>query len=128
MPTALELKPEEWTPYITAASRHIPDMSLTPAEQKEREQLLERVREVAKTLKHRFAVRRVILFGSLAHTGWFMPDSDVDIAVAGLATSDFWTAWQVAEEIIGDRLVDLVEIEEAGEGLREAIERHGIDL
>ncbi len=70
MPTALELKREEWVPYIAAASRHVLDASLMPAEQKEREQLLDRVREVAENL----------------------------------------------------------ELKEAGEGLRKAIERHGIEL
>lgn len=128
MPTALELRREEWEPYIAAASSRAQDTDLTPEERKEREQLLERIGQVAELLKRRFGVRRVILFGSLAHAGWFMSDSDVDLAVAGLAAADFWKAWRVAEETIGDRPVDLVEIEEAGEGLRKAIERHGIEL
>lgn len=33
----------------------------------------------------------------------------------------------MAEEIIGDQLVDLVEMETVGDGLRKAIERHGIE-
>ena len=33
-----------------------------------------------------------------------------------------------AEEIIGDRLVDLIEIETAGESLQRAIERYGVEL
>ena len=45
-----------------------------------------RIRETAAVLKSRFGVRRVILFGSLAHDAWFMPDSDVDIAVEGLSS------------------------------------------
>lgn len=89
MPTTLELKRKEWTPYIKAASQRVYDTTLTPDEQKERERLLERVLEVAELLKYRFAVRRVILFGSLAHTAWFMPDSDVDLAVTGLAPDFF---------------------------------------
>jgi predicted nucleotidyltransferase len=109
MPTALELKREEWEPYIGAAARRPVAVALMPAEQKERERLLAQVHEAAKTLKQRFAVRRVILFGSLAHGGWFIPDSDVDLAVDGLAVTDFWAAWRVAEEIIGDRPVDFIE-------------------
>jgi predicted nucleotidyltransferase len=69
-----------------------------------------------------------VLFGSLAHEAWFAPDSDVDLAVEGLASDDYWRAWRLAEEIIGDRLVDLIEIETAGESLRRAIERYGIEL
>jgi predicted nucleotidyltransferase len=128
MPTALELKREGWTPYLDAASRRSSDTALTPEEEQERERLLARVRKAAEILKRRFAVRHVILFGSLAHTSWFMPDSDVDLAVAGLAATDFWSAWKVVEEVIEDRPVDLIEIDEAGDGLRGAIERHGIEL
>jgi predicted nucleotidyltransferase len=69
-----------------------------------------------------------VLFGSLAHEAWFAPDSDVDLAVEGLASDDYWRARGLAEEIIGDRLVDLIEIETAGESLRRAIERYGIEL
>jgi uncharacterized protein len=128
MSTALELKREEWQPYIEAASRRAPDTMLTPADQAERDQLLERVRQAATTLKERFGVQRVILFGSLAHTGWYLSDSDVDLAVTGLAAADFWAAWRAVEEIIGDRLVDLVELETVSEGLRQAIDRHGVEL
>lgn len=128
MPTALELKREEWQPYIEAASRRVPDTTLTPADQSERDQLLERARQAAATLKQRFGVQRVILFGSLAHTGWYLPDSDVDLAVTGLAAADFWAAWRAVEADIGDRQIDLVELETASEGLRQAIERHGVEL
>jgi len=89
---------------------------------------LVRVREAAEALKARFDVRRVVLFGSLAHEAWFVPDSDVDLAVEGLASDDYWRAWRLVEEIIGDRLVDLIEIETAGESLRRAIERYGVEL
>jgi uncharacterized protein len=128
MPTALELKREEWQPYIEAVSRRVPDTTLTAVEQTERDQLLERVRQAAATLKQRFGVQRVILFGSLAHTGWYLSDSDVDMAVTGLAAADFWAAWRAVEEIIGDRLVDLIELETVSDGLRQAIERHGVEL
>jgi predicted nucleotidyltransferase len=57
-----------------------------------------------------------------------MPDSDVDLAVEGLAPKDYWQAWRMVEEIIGDRSVDLVEIEAAPGSLWQAIERDGIDL
>lgn len=91
-------------------------------------ELLARVREVAKMLKSRFGVRRVVLFGSLAHASWFAYDSDVDLAVEGLETKDFWDAWRLAEEMLGDRPVDIIEIETATESLRRAIDRHGQEL
>lgn len=91
---------------------------------------------MAEALKARFEVRRVVLFGWLGHAAWFVPDSDtstgvsasVDLAVEGLAGVDYWEVWRVVEEVIGDRPVDLIEIERAGEFLRRAIERYGVEL
>jgi len=79
-------------------------------------------------LKTRFGARRVVLFGSLAHAAWFMPDSDVDLAVEGLTGDTYWQAWRLVEEIIHDLSVDLIEIETAGESLRLAIQRYGMGL
>jgi len=128
MPTALELTREGWSSYLTAARRRPTLPEITPAEQRAREQLLDRVREAVAVLKARFGVQRVVLFGSLAHAAWFMPDSDVDLAVEGLAGDDYWRAWRQIEEIIDDRPVDLIEIEMVGEPLRRAIQRYGVEL
>jgi predicted nucleotidyltransferase len=128
VPTALELTREEWQPYIDAVRNRSAPPKLTPPEQQKREQLLARVREVAVQLKARFGVQQVILFGSLANADWFAPDSDVDIAVKGLAAADFWQAWRLAEDIIKDRPVDLIEVETAKASLRQAIQQYGIEL
>ena len=128
MPTALELSREEWQPYIEAARKRLVSPNLSLAEQEQREQLLTRVREAARQLKFQFNVQRVILFGSLAGTDWFVPDSDVDLAVEGLTADNFWHAWQIVEDVIGDRPVDLVEIETASDALRDAIQKHGMEL
>lgn len=128
MPTALELTREGWRSYLEAARRRPAPPEVTPAERRARERLLDRVREAAAVLKARYGARRVVLFGSLAHAAWFMPDSDVDLAVEGLAGDDYWRAWRLVEEIIGDRPVDLIEIEMVGESLKRAIERYGMEL
>ena len=128
MPTALELTREGWKSYLEAARRRQAPPEPTLAEQRARAQLLERIHKAADMLKARFLVRRVVLFGSLAHAAWFVPDSDVDLAVEGLVGGDYWEAWRLVEEVIGDRPVDLIEIERAGESLRRAIERYGIEL
>lgn len=84
--------------------------------------------QAAILLKRRFAVQRVILFGSLADGDWFSDSSDIDIAVEGLAPGDYWEAWRLVESVISERPVDLVEIEAAGESLRRLIERQGVEL
>jgi predicted nucleotidyltransferase len=129
MPTALELTRDGWKSYLDGARRRLAIPELTDAEKGEREQLLRRVRKAAEVLKNQFGARRVLLFGSLAQPLWFKEDSDVDLAVEGLKSGkDYWEAWQVVEEIIADRLVDLIEIETAGESLRQAVQRYGAEL
>jgi predicted nucleotidyltransferase len=128
MPTALELSKEERKQYVEAALRRSKSFKTNPEKDVDREQLLVHVRKAAAVLKTQFAVHRVVLFGSLAHESWFVPDSDVDLAVEGLDPKDYWQAWQVVEDIVGNRPVDLIEIETASESLRRAIERYGIEL
>lgn len=128
MPTALELTEKGWQSYVKASRRRPPPAELTSAERRTRERVLKRVRQAAALLKARFGAQRVILFGSLAHAAWFMPDSDVDLVVEGLPGDDYWEAWRLVEEIIGDRPVDLIEMESAGESLQRAIQRYGVEL
>jgi predicted nucleotidyltransferase len=128
MPTALELSRKNWKPYLEAARHRPVSHELTVEEQRAREQVMDRIRDAAAMLKTRFNVRRVVLIGSLAHSAWFAPDSDVDLAVEGLASSNYWEAWRLVEEAIRDRPVDFIEIETAGESLQRAIERYGVEL
>ncbi len=128
MPTALELPREQWNRYLEPARHRSLPPELTPAERSARERLLTHVRVAAAALKRTLGVRRVILFGSLANTHWFKTDSDVDIAIEGLAKDAFWEAWRLLEDSIHDRPVDMVEIETASESLRRAIQRYGIEL
>jgi predicted nucleotidyltransferase len=128
MPTALELSREEWGRYIKAAGRRPVLPEMTPEEEQDRKQLLARIQEASTAMKKRFSVRRVILFGSLAHSAWFIPDSDVDLAVEGLNSESYWEAWGLAEDIIATHPVDLIEVEKASESLRRSIERYGTEL
>ena len=60
------------------------------------QQLMELARRdldlITQTLRDNYAVQRIILFGSLAK-GQFTAESDIDLAVAGLAPADFFTAY-----------------------------------
>ena len=128
MPTALELQGEDWRRYKRGLDRRSAPRQLTPEEQRERDRLLARARELAKMLKGQFGVRKVVLFGSLAQMSWFTPGSDVDLAVEGLETRKYWQAWKLAEDIIADCPVDFVEIESVSDSLRRAIDRYGVEL
>ena len=128
MTLALDLTPTDLRRYRDAARRRAASRTLTPADAAARADLLKRVRSAATMLRTRYGAKRVILFGSLAHEAWYAADSDVDLAVEGLAGDTVWRAWRAVEEIIGDRAVDLVEVETARESLRGAIERTGVLL
>ena len=128
MPTALELPREEWGRYIESASRRPGLPAITPEEAQEREQLLERVKQAVVELKKQYAIHRVVLFGSLAHRAWYLPSSDVDLAVEGLDPGSYWKAWKLAEDIIATHPVVLIDIDTARESLQQAMERNGIAL
>ncbi|MCX6031977.1 MAG: nucleotidyltransferase domain-containing protein [Chloroflexi bacterium] len=128
MTTALDLTPEDLKRYRDAARRRAAPLALAPTEAAVRDELLTRVRRAAAVLTTRYGAKRVTLFGSLAHEAWYAADSDVDLAVEGMPSEDYWRAWRAVEEIIGDRSVDLVEVETARESLRSAIERRGVML
>lgn len=128
MPTALELTREQRKQYLESARRSLGQPDLRGEDQVVRTRLLERAKRSALDLKTRFGVRRVILFGSLAHAGWFAPDSDIDIAIEGLRATDYWDAWRLVEEAIREREVDLIDLESASTSLRRSIERHGVEL
>jgi len=70
MRTALDLTKEEREHYIKAFKKRPPLPEPTLSEMKEREKLLERVRESARILKAKYGARKVILFGSLADGAW----------------------------------------------------------
>ena len=122
MPTALELGPSGWKEYIAGARRRMRVASTSSGDREAEGKLLEALRAAATTLKERFGASRVIVFGSLARGGWRTSVSDVDLAVEGLK-GDYWEAWGVVEDAVGDRRVDLVELEAASPSLRAAIDR-----
>ena len=125
MPTALELGRRGWKPYLRKGIRR---PATAPSYHDERKDILNQVHKAAASIKLRFRPRRVILFGSLAHQAWFMPDSDVDLVVDGLHGQAFWEAWRLAEDIITQRPVDLIDIATVGESMQEAIDHYGIEL
>jgi predicted nucleotidyltransferase len=123
-----ELTPTELSIYRAAAVRRAAAWQGRSADMVARDRLLKRVQQAALVLKRKYGASRVILFGSLAHDSWYGSDSDIDLAVEGLPGETFWQAWRVVEELVGERPVDLVELESAREPLRCVIERTGIVL
>jgi predicted nucleotidyltransferase len=89
------------------------------ATEKRREQALAAAEVCAKVLTERFGARRVILFGSLAGQGAWHARSDIDLAVEGLAPSEFFSAYSVCRDLLPRGLeLDLVPLEKAHPEMR----------
>jgi predicted nucleotidyltransferase len=86
------------------------------------------VRESANMLKTRFGAKRVILFGSMSQPLFFRLDSDIDIAIEGIAVEDYWEAWREVEKIIEDKSIDFIDIADAKDSVKKAIQRYGVEL
>jgi len=81
------------------------------------------VPSVVELLTREFGARKVILFGSLVR-GDARPDSDIDLAVEGLAPAETFRALARAAEVAG-RHVDLVPLEGTRPEVLAIIEREG---
>lgn len=84
--------------------------------------------QAARMLKETFGAVRVVVFGSLVHGAWFHLDSDIDLAVAGIAPEAFWRAWCALDRISDGFEINLVALEDASESLRREIEVGGREL
>jgi len=125
MATALELGEKGWKPFIgnKKLSPQITDLQII-----ERDKLMVLVSQAANNLKAKYNIRKIILFGSLAHKSWFNEDSDVDLAVEGLSSIEYWEAWREIEDIITDRNIDFVDMSDISEPIKNIIKSEGIEL
>jgi predicted nucleotidyltransferase len=96
------------------------------AAEKRRRQRVERgwsvAGKAADLLRKRFHAERIIVFGSLLRPEYFDERSDVDLAVSGVADSEFLRAVAAVTGIDGDMAVDLIQIEQTPESLRKQLE------
>lgn len=88
-----------------------------------RERAWKIARAAAELLKSRYHSTRVVVFGSLTEVDRFHSWSDVDLAVWGLAPSDYFEAVARVLDIGSDIKVDLIMAERCKPYLREAIEQ-----
>jgi predicted nucleotidyltransferase len=97
---------------------------MEPAEltEQRKEQVLEAAEACMRMLKERFGVRRVVLFGSLAGQGIWHAQSDVDLAVEGLAPAEFFAAYSACRDLLPQGMeLDLVPLERASPEMRARI-------
>ncbi len=105
---------------VLAAREQRPQML---AQMKQRQQQgLEIARKAASILKQEFGAERVVLFGSMLDHERMWWGSDIDLAVWGLRSEDFFKAGAAIER--GHNFsIDLVEIQSAKPHILNAIEQ-----
>lgn len=97
-------------------------MESSKATAKSREQVLEAAEACRRLLREHFGARRVILFGSLAGQSPWHAQSDVDLAVEGLAPSVFFDAYSACRDILPQGVeLDLVALEKVSPEMRARI-------
>jgi predicted nucleotidyltransferase len=89
-----------------------------------RDKIMKEIQNIALFLVQQYHVTRVILFGSFAK-GQHRFDSDVDIAVEGLSSRDYWKAW-VEVDNLSSVSVDLRCLEDFPTEFRNQIFKQGI--
>lgn len=65
-----------------------------------REHVLEETKKIASLLASRYNADLVVLFGSYAK-GTHRMNSDVDIAIQGIDSNDYWEAWAFVDQLTG---------------------------
>ena len=85
-------------------------------------------RQAAVLLRQKYQVRRIRVFGSLLYPHLFHPNSDIDLAVEGLAIQDYWNA--LADVLFLDKkyTIDLVDPDTCSPSIWSTVEREGVDL
>ena len=87
-----------------------------------RAQALQAAEQCIELLKRDYGAKRVILFGSLVGQGPWHSQSDIDLAVEGLAAEDFFKAYGACDELLPPDLeLDLVPLEDAFPEMRARI-------
>ncbi|MFB0533355.1 MAG: nucleotidyltransferase family protein [Anaerolineae bacterium] len=124
--TAAQVTDKEMAVYRATARQREEQERQAQAQRAQRAWML--VQQAAALLKERFDARRVVLFGSLARSDFFHRRSDVDLAVEGIRSQDFWRAWSALDTLGCEFEIDLVDVETASPSLRLEIEREGVEL
>lgn len=83
---------------------------------------------VARLLKEKYGVKRVILFGSICRNAYLHKGSDIDLMVEGLNMEDLlhagFDAWTTAKPFD----VDLIPMERAAGAIVENAKKEGIEI
>ena len=127
MPTALEMKPEEWRKF-KPGRKIATSVAHTKYLEERQAKGLELAKKASFLLRKRYGAKRVVVFGSLARTKAFSARSDIDLAAWGIAPDKFFSAVAAVTGLSPDFKIDLVEPDTCREAMRDSIQKHGIEI
>ena len=125
MPSAHEIGPDGWLKYKKKKNL-LSDYHMISAH--EQKQLIHQVSQAAQILKKDFGATRVFVFGSLLDRTRYTNDSDIDIAVEGIAHADYWKAWRVIDNCLPNQCVDFIDINDLDDIFRNNIIHQGLSV
>lgn len=90
-----------------------------------RKQGLQIAQQAAKLLVNKYAVEKVVLFGSLLKPCPIRDHSDIDLGIWGLADQNYHSALNDVSNLTVDFSFDLVQLESASSSLKHVIQQQG---
>lgn len=120
--TAADISPNQWKQY-----RPFRAVTETRSTFNRAAEALAVASSIAMELKARFGASSVRLFGSLAR-GDFHNRSDIDLAVCGVKSADYFRAVAFASGFSNSFRVDLVDADDCSDALRQHIQQEGQEL
>jgi uncharacterized protein len=123
---SVPMTPPQLAGYRATAERRRREESTRRAERRMR--AWDAARLGAAILRERFGASSVVVFGSLATERWFGETSDVDLAASGLRADDYFAAVAAVQGLLGEFVVDLVDLDRCPLELRKAVLGEGVAL
>jgi predicted nucleotidyltransferase len=124
--TAAQVTDQEIAKYRATAQQRQKQEHEQQAHRVQRAWIL--AQQAAQLLREGFGAKEVILFGSLARSDFFHRRSDIDLAVGGIKSQDFWRAWSVLDQLDREFEIDLVDIHTVSPALKLIIDQEGLAL
>lgn len=83
---------------------------------------------VAGLLRNKYQVKKVYIFGSLSDINYFTEWSDIDLAVAGIQSSNFYKAVADVEHFNQEFEIDLIDLSDCSKKIKQSVESFGIEI
>lgn len=122
----IDLNPDKMARYKATARQRTRQAAATLAQRFAHAQQI--AQQAALLLKTRYAVGRVVVFGSLVHPALFHLRSDIDLAVWGLDERAYYRAVGELQALDPAFSIDLIRVEDTQAALCATIEQEGVVL